>query len=1134
MVDIVENIIINSLKQAYEAINFFKARGDYRIMIRIRYITASYIAASLMFILVSLFSACNGYSQAAPDTHRLADHKVEQANRNILILHSYHQGYEWTDAVHKGIIENLVNIKNITIFTEYLDAQRNRSDEYLDLMEQVYLNKYKARNIEFDLIIASDDNALQFLKARNGLFRDRLLNNVPIVFCGINNFDPANFEGLTNYTGVNERISVKETVELALKLRPKARKMAVISGCAITEQRNLSIFRNDIEEIENRLKPDYLNQLEPEELENRLKEYDKEDIIMTLGPLLSTPSGRTYKVEDTIGLIKSSSDAAIFGFWDFLLPFGVLGGKVSHGYSQGERAAQIANRILNGTPVDEIPVLMESPNRFVFNDTVLHKYNISHEMLPPKSIIMNKTVKGLIEEWDNVVKNSFFGYEMFQKHGSIMWIADPVTATIVDANQSAIDHYGYPHLTGMKVSDINVAPDKTIQDNMLKAQEKRQNFFLMKHRLANGNIIDVEIRTYPVMIDDATFLFTIINDITDRLQAEQAVKKRDAALKERNTAIFFIVVVALLFQTGLIFYLYKNIRKRKRAENSLVKSNEELRQLIIEHKKSEDSLIRSEQEFREIFNSTNEAIMIDDALTGRMVDCNNRTVEMYGYNNKQEILDGNIGDLSADIAPYSEDMAQHLIKKAINQGSHTFEWMAKKKNGEIFWVEVSLKKTEIGGKDRILAIARDITERKKAEEEKERLQTQLIQAQKMESVGRLAGGVAHDFNNMLGVILGHAELALEEVYSNRAVYDSLFEIQKAAQRSAELTRQLLAFARKQTAAPKVLDLNKTVGGMLNMLKRLIGENIELTWLPGQDLWKIMVDPSQIDQILANLCVNAKDAISGDGKLTITTRNITLDRAYCDANSEFVNSVNNEVANPHEGYLPGDFVMLTVSDNGSGMDKETLEKIFEPFFTTKDINKGTGLGLATVYGIVKQNKGYINVYSELAKRDGSGENITTFSGTTFNIYLPRYTDINTTSDFSDTPEPLVHGKETILLTEDEPTILNITKMMLERLGYTVLAAETPGRAIELATEYGSSIRLLMTDVVMPEMNGRDLALKIKTLYPEIRCLFMSGYTSDVISHHGVLDKGVHFIQKPFSINDIAPIIRESLGKQGVKL
>jgi len=406
---------------------------------------------------------------------------------------------------------------------------------------------------------------------------------------------------------------------------------------------------------------------------------------------------------------------------------------------------------------------------------------------------------------------------------------------------------------------------------------------------------------------------------------------------------------------------------------------------------------------------------------------------------------------------------------------------------------------ENGRCHQILVVSTDITERKEAEAERERLQAQLLQAQKMEAVGRLAGGVAHDFNNMLTAILGYAELALAETPPDSVMHRRLTEIQNAAQRSADLTRQLLGFARKQIASPRVLDLNDTVAGMLKMLRRLIGEDIEVAWLPGADVWPVKIDPAQVDQILANLCLNARDAIGGVGKVTIETGNVTFDADYCA---------------DHPGFLPGDYAMLAVSDDGRGMDAETLQHIFEPFFTTKAVGQGTGLGLATVYGIVKQNDGFINVYSEPGV------------GTIFKVYLPRAAE----SPRSPAPQPSpqqARGSETVLLVEDEPMLLEMGQAMLQQLGYTVLTAANPTEALRLAETYEGPIHLLMTDVVMPRMNGRELAARIKRLKPDIRTLFMSGYTANVIAHRGVLDEGVSFIQKPFSLQALAEKLRAAL-------
>jgi two-component system, cell cycle sensor histidine kinase and response regulator CckA len=370
----------------------------------------------------------------------------------------------------------------------------------------------------------------------------------------------------------------------------------------------------------------------------------------------------------------------------------------------------------------------------------------------------------------------------------------------------------------------------------------------------------------------------------------------------------------------------------------------------------------------------------------------------------------------------------------------------------------------------------------------------------MESIGRLAGGVAHDYNNMLVVIIGYAELAMEKIGPNDPLYAYFEEILVAAQRSTEITRQLLTFARKQTINPKILDLNRTVESMLKMLRRLIGEDINLVWYPKPQLWPVKMDAAQLDQVIINLCINARDAISGVGKIIIETKNITLEEDYC---------------SDHPGFFPGDFALLAISDDGCGRDKSTLSHIFEPFFTTKDVGRGTGLGLATVYGIIKQNKGFINIYSEPDK------------GTTFHIYLPRHAMEAVEIKTEKCEKTLMQPVETVMVVEDEPAIMKMSKMMLQILGYQVLSASTPAEAIQLAQEYPGPIHLLITDVVMPGMNGCDLANQLQSLDPGIKVLFMSGYTANVIAHHGLLDKNVHFIQKPFSKNEIAAKIRQVL-------
>jgi two-component system, cell cycle sensor histidine kinase and response regulator CckA len=353
---------------------------------------------------------------------------------------------------------------------------------------------------------------------------------------------------------------------------------------------------------------------------------------------------------------------------------------------------------------------------------------------------------------------------------------------------------------------------------------------------------------------------------------------------------------------------------------------------------------------------------------------------------------------------------------------------------------------------------------------------------------------------MLGVILGFTELAIMKLPADAPVRMYLDEVRTAAKRSADITRQLLAFARKQIIAPQVLDLNETIGSMLKMLIRLIGEDVDLFWKPARDLWPVKMDPAQIDQVLANLVVNARDAIAGVGKITIETGNADLDEHYCET---------------HIGCVPGPYALLAVSDNGCGMDKETLARLFEPFFTTKEVGKGTGLGLATIYGIVKQNNGFIDVVSEPGR------------GATIKIYLPRQEPQAAATGEPRKPAEVPAGMETVLLVEDEPSLLKFARILLEELGYTVLAAGSPREAIRLAKAHTHEIHLLMTDVVMPKMSGRDLCEQLEASRPGLKCLYMSGYTADVIAHQGVLDEGVHFVQKPFTREALAMKIREAL-------
>jgi PAS domain S-box-containing protein len=753
-----------------------------------------------------------------------------------------------------------------------------------------------------------------------------------------------------------------------------------------------------------------------------------------------------------------------------------------------------------------------------------------------------------------------------QRHRSILQTAMDgiffldIQGRFVEANETYCRMSGYSiqELLTMSIPDVEYfekASDAAA--HIKKVMEQGEDRFESQHRRKDGSIYDVEVSVQYRSADGVKFV-VFLRDITERKRTEEALKSNYALLqiagetaifggwsvdlekkictwsdavadihdvphgysppvqeainfyapewREKITHIFSACAkdgipydeeMEIITQKGKRVWVRATGKAVKNEKDKIIKVQGSF-QDITDKKQAEEALRESEEKLQALFSAMTEMVVLHQLIfDDNGMPCNYRILDFNEAFSRITNIEKKtaVGQTATQI--YNTESPPYLdvyTKVALSGEPVEFFTYYAPLDRHFLISAVSPRKNFFA------TITSDITELKKAEAEREKLQTQLHQAQKMESIGRLAGGVAHDFNNMLGVILGHVEFALEKAEENHDLYNDLNEIQKAAQRSANLTKQLLTFARKDIISPKQIDLNDTVESMLNMLRRLIGEDIDLVWQPSTHLWPLKMDPSQIDQILANLCVNARDAIAGVGKLTIETGRHTFDVEYC---------------NEHPGFIPGDFVLLAVSDNGCGMDKEILDNLFEPFFTTKEVGKSTGLGLATIYGIVKQNNGFINVYSEPGQ------------GATFRIYLPRCSAGDETPGVIQPEKPVSTGNEIILLVEDEPAILRMTRMMLERKGYSVLSATTPSEAIDTANAYAGKIHLLMTDVVMPEMNGRNLASQITTLYPDIKLLFMSGYTAEIIAHQGVLDEGVAFIQKPFSMADLAGKVREVL-------
>jgi two-component system cell cycle sensor histidine kinase/response regulator CckA len=524
---------------------------------------------------------------------------------------------------------------------------------------------------------------------------------------------------------------------------------------------------------------------------------------------------------------------------------------------------------------------------------------------------------------------------------------------------------------------------------------------------------------------------------------------------------------------------------------------------ITERNRAEESLRKAEEKYRSIFENAVEGIF-QSTSDGRFISANPAMIRILGYESLEELLEHRI-DIETQY--YVDSSARLEIERMLAESEVVvgFECEIYRKDMSKIWTIENIRaiRNESGELLWYEGSIEDITEGKRTEEALRASEEQLRQSQKLESIGQLAGGIAHDFNNLLTAIIGYSELSLRRLQAEDPLQLNIKEIKRAGEQAAGLTRQLLAFSRKQVLQPKILNINSVVSDFEKMLQRLIGEDIELRTMLEPEIGNVKADPGQLEQVIMNLAINARDAMPKGGKLTIETNNIFLDESC---------------AAQHADVIPGFYVKLTVSDIGTGMDDETQKRIFEPFFTTKGLGKGTGLGLSTVYGIIKQSGGNIWVYSELGY------------GTTFKVYLPCVNEDAQEYKRSYEPEEDIQGTETILLAEDEEVVRKLARKVLESYGYQILEAASGGSALLICERHQEPIQLLITDVIMPEMSGRELAERLSSLRPEMKVLYMSGYTDNAIIHHGVLDEGTDFIQKPFVPNALAQKVREVLDEQ----
>jgi two-component system, cell cycle sensor histidine kinase and response regulator CckA len=736
-----------------------------------------------------------------------------------------------------------------------------------------------------------------------------------------------------------------------------------------------------------------------------------------------------------------------------------------------------------------------------------------------------------------------------------MWVYHLKTLQFLEVNDAAVRHYGYSRDEFLQLLISDIRPQEDTPRLLEKAAEARaglQQGGEWRHRVKDGRIIEVEIDSHNLVFGGHEARLVVARDITKQKQGERALQQA-----ERKYRLIFEEAIVGIYQTtpdgrllsanpamarmygydspeemmscisnidtqlyvdparreelrrlmreqgavrhfetevyrkdGRKIWLWTNARAVREGD-TIVRYEGSLED-ITDRKAMEDQLGEAQQQYRDIVENAVVGIF-QSTPGGRYLSVNPAMAHMLGYDSPQELVTG-ITDIGTQlyVDPKRRDELKTLARE--HGVAKNFECQVYRKDGSTMWLSANVRAIfKDGAVVRYEGMNEDITQRKV-------LEGQLRQAQKMEAVGQLAGGVAHDFNNALGVITGYSDLLQMNLPAGDLSHKYAVEIAKAGRRAAALTRQLLAFSRKQIIQPVVLDLNAATSELEKMLGRLIGEHIAVTFKRSPGLGWVNMDPGQVEQILMNLAVNARDAMPDGGKLCVETANVELDETYARQNA----------------YVrPGSYVMLSVSDTGCGMNKETQSRVFEPFFTTKEPGKGTGLGLSTVYGIVKQNSGYITVSSELGK------------GTAFRLYVPRLARDAKLPLLPKALEAIPFGTETVLVVEDEEPLRSLARTCLESNGYSVLDASDTAAALELARNYPGRIHLLLTDVVMPGIGGRELAKRLMVLQPEVKVVYMSGYTNDLIDQQGNLDRDTVLLEKPFTLHALLTKVYQAL-------
>lgn len=922
----------------------------------------------------------------------LAPDASARDKKNVLILNSYHQGYKWTDDETRGITEALNSMKdNITIYIEYMGSKWISDQKYFDHLRQTMKHKY--RNVRFDVIILSDNDALNFMVK----YRDDMFGKVPTVFCGINYFNDKDLQGQPLYTGINESADLRGTLDVALRLHPNTKKVVVINDTTITGRRIHDELTKVTPSFQNKVQFEFLEDIEMGKLLEEVAKLPPDNLILyTI--FFRDKLGHFYEYDESITLITRRAKAPVYGTWDFSFGFGIVGGLLTSGYDQGEVAGKMALRILKGEKIGDIPVVRQSPNRYKFDYQQLKRFGIQRSLLPPESIIINQPAS------------------LYDTHKRLFW----------------------------------------------------------------GSVAGISLLTMII-------IFLIFSN-HKRKEAERALREAHDELEIR---------------------VQERTSELEKVNNLLVKE-------IADHQLDSEALKKSESNLSGIVEFLPDAIFVID-LDGKVIVWNRAMEEMTGIPQKEMLGKGD----HAYTIPFYGQRRLHLLD-LIDLSNKELEAKYKsiQKKGDTLYAE-AFTPALYGGKgahvwatgaplfdnsgNRIGAIEsiRDITERYRIEEEKRSLEERLSRARKMEALGQLAGGVAHDLNNVLGVLSGYSELLLMEIPEGQKARKHVEKILQSTEKGAAIIQDLLTLARRGVTAVDVVNLNHIVSGFL---KTPVFENTkayhpEVTFRIEYDknLLNIKGSPVHLEKTLMNLISNAVESIDGKGEVTILTESFYLDKAIMG----------------YDEVKEGDYAVLTISDTGVGIPDEHRDKIFEPFYTKKTMGRsGTGLGLAIVWGTVKDHQGYIDVQTKVGE------------GTSFTLYFP-VTREELTAPLQKEPIESYMGKgESVLVVDDIAEQREVASGLLKKLGYAVHNVSSGEEAVEYLKQ--NKVDILVLDMIMlPGIDGLDTYQRILEINPHQRAILVSGFSeTDRVKKAQQLGAGA-YVKKPYVMEKIGIAIRDEL-------